>query len=526
MTAKSQTEFLRGDTPAISSDWSDQGPAWLRSTGLYLLVAIGLLGSLMLFYGSYYSIHTDLAGGAMSGRLAVSLGQSFADYSIYFPPAEREWFSLAVRLSELTGLRLDLMVIAMTGVAVLGSCGLAYHIRRETVGASALFLIGSIAVLTLLPIVFKNVFGLREHLVMLGLWPYLVLRLSDPDNTKIGWKIRLLVGLMLGAALLMKYLYALVVLLVEFADAAVQRRPLALFRIENLLSGAIVALYLLLWLGIDPAQRAAIAAMVSAIDANLAPQWAIARQAAIAMALSIFLIVLSRLNRLPLRETAIGFALVVGAVAVAWIQSRWYSHHLFPVTVAYVAWWWMSHSGLRLIWQVALALVIARPVVGEFLTTERYQQSVMALDAAMEEGGISVRGKRVGMLTMHPSPFNQYLVAQQAERWNATVNNAYVAAELQAFDLPENAGKPLPPVTLKEPGRQMLHDEMLRLWEDMPPDVLILDRSTSWPLRYLKVDWNDIFSHDERFQAVLKQYRPVFRHKGETLDFTVYERAN
>jgi hypothetical protein len=183
------------------------------------------LGGLQLFYGSYYSIHTDLGGGLLSGRLALTLGDAFADYSAYFPPAERVWFTLAAWLSDLTGLRLDLTAIFMTGLAVLFSAGLAYHIRRQTVGASPLFLVGSVVFLVVLPILYKNVFGLREHMVVLGLWPYLVLRLSDPDDTRIGWKTRLLVGVWLGAMLLSKYLYSLTVLLVEAADAAARAVP-------------------------------------------------------------------------------------------------------------------------------------------------------------------------------------------------------------------------------------------------------------------------------------------------------------
>jgi hypothetical protein len=189
---------------------------------------------------------------------------------MYFPPAERAWFSIAARVSDLTGLRLDLAVVLMTGVAVLISTSLAYRIRRETVGASPLFFVLPVAVLVILPILFKNVFGLREHMVALGLWPYLVLRVSDPDGTRIGWRTRVALGLWMGAMLLFKYLYSIVVFLVELTDAVAQRRPFLLFRIENLIAGAIVALYLFCWLVLDPGQRTVIGAVVSAIDANLA----------------------------------------------------------------------------------------------------------------------------------------------------------------------------------------------------------------------------------------------------------------
>ena len=72
----------------------------------------------------------------------------------------------------------------------------------------------------------------------------------------------------------------------------------------------------------------------------------------------------------------------------------------------------------------------------------------------------------------------------------------------------------------------MLHDEMLRLWEDMPPDALILDHSYRWPLRYTDVEWTHVFSEDPRFNAVLKHYRLVLAHDGKRLDFKYYVRAN
>jgi hypothetical protein len=493
---------------------------------LHAGVAICVFAGLLLSYGSYYPLHHDLAGSALSGRLAFTLGDSFGDYSLYFPPAERAWFSLAAWLSDQTGLRLDLAVVLMTGAAVLFAAGLAYRIRRQTVGASPLFLVFSAAVLVILPILFKNVFGLREHLVALGLWPYLVLRVSDPDGTRIGWRVRLLLGLWMGASLLFKYLYCAVVLLVEIADALMQRRPLLLFRIENIAAGAVVALYLFSWLVLDPSQRTVIGAMLSAIDANLADPtanwWAVANN----LYFAIFFVVAFRILRLPGRVIALGLALVVGALVAAWAQERWYTHHLFPITMAYIAWWWMAGRAFKPWGHALVALYVLVPIVMEYRSTASYRTAVEELGRALDEAGQSVAGKRVGVLTMHPSPYNQYLASHRALRWSSMMNNAYVAAELKAFDREENARTPPPPVRLDDPGRRMLHDEMLRLWEDMPPDVLILDHSTRWPLRYIDVEWTRVFSADPRFNAILSHYRPVLRHDGQQLEFTYYVRAD
>lgn len=515
----------------IASEHTDLAPAQglLRSTwaGLaaYSVFASVVIAGLLAFYQQAYAVHHDIAGALMSARLAHVLGDAFANYSLYFPPAERVWFGAAVTLSELTSIRLDLTVVLMTGVAILVSATLAFLIRGQTVGASPLFLVLSVVVLVVLPILYKNIFGMREHLVILGLWPYLILRLSDPDNTKVGWQTRLVVGLWLGATLLIKYLYSLVVLLVELVDAALQRRVFALLRIENLIAGGIVALYVFFWLVIDPAQREAIGAVVSAIDANLADRSVNIKQAAIHSIMAVFLLLLAYIYKLPVRVSAIGLAIVVAAIVVSWIQSRWYTHHLFPITAAYIAWVWMIHREVKLLWIVAVSVMFVRPIAGEFASTSVYQRSVAEFAQAMDSADISVSGKRVGLLNMHPSPTNQYLASHGGIRWVSSVNNSYVASVLKPLDTPENEGMISPAAKLDDPGIQMLHDEMLRLWEDMPPDALILDQSTNWPLRHIEVEWKAAFAEDERFRAILEDYEPVYSYSGEQVSFTYYERA-
>lgn len=492
--------------------------------GLYGLVALAVFAIPQLLYGPIYSIHQDVAGGALSGKLANTLGEAFAQYSIYFPPAERGWFSTASWLADLTGMRLDLMVALMTSAAVLISTAFAFHLRRITVGASPLFLILPAALLLILPMIFKNIFGLREHMVVLGLWPYLVLRLSDPHNKIVGWKARLLLGAWLGLTLLFKYLYAIVVLLVEVADALLQRRLMSLFRIEDLVAGTIVALYLFLWLVLDPSQVEAIGMLKSAIDANLIDARANLYTFLFRLPLAVYFVAGARVFKWPLRETLFGLALLIGVMLVAAIQARWYSHHVFPITMAYIAWWWML--GRRIQWwgHLAVALLIVMPIIPQYRMTAVYQVETDEIARVMDEAGISVAGKRVGMLAVHPSPYNEYFASHGAWRWNASANNSYVASALQSFDTKDNRGQIAPPVTLTDPGRIYLHDEMLRLWEDMPPDALIFDNKKNWPLRYAKIDWMQAFAEDERFQAIMAQYEPVLVHKGERLEFTYYVR--
>lgn len=487
-------------------------------------LATAAFTALILFYGWIYSVHQDLAGSALSGQLSVTLGDEFRHYSIYFPPAEQAWFASAASVAAFTGLRLDLVVVGMTAIAILFSTGVAYRIRRETLGAGPLFLVVPAVILIVAPILFRNVFGLREHMVALGLWPYLVLRISDPQGKIVRWPTRLIVGLWAGATLLFKYLYSIVVLLVELTDAVVQRRPVLLLRMENVAAGAVVALYLILWLGIDPSQRAAIGAVFSAIDANLDDRATNVFKLAVTLAPAIPFLVLLRGFRVPTRIMLLGLAVVVGAAIVSWSQQRWYSHHLFPIVLGYGAWWWMAKRYFPWWGHVVVALCIAYPFVGQIRGSVEPQEQVAELNQAIDAAGVSTVGKRVGVLTMHPSPYNQYLAAHRSKRWNASMNNSYVAAELKPLDVEANAGRLAPPVKFNTPGRRMLHNEMLRLWEDKPPEILILDHSTSWPLRYLDVQWARVFSEDPRFNALLRGYRPAFSHRGKRLNFTYYVR--
>lgn len=133
----------------------------------------------------------------------------------------------------------------------------------------------------------------------------------------MGWRTRAVVGLWLGAALLLKYLYSIVVLLVELADAAIQRRPASLVRIENVIAGGIVAIYLFFWLIVDPTQRAGINVMLSAIDGNLKPPFANLLLAAQQLAPALVFLMFARILRLPLRTAVLGLAMVAGGIVVS-----------------------------------------------------------------------------------------------------------------------------------------------------------------------------------------------------------------
>ena len=512
-------------SPSPSSRWSERRYKWLHQDllGLAILMIV-ILGGLQLLYGSVLSVHQDLAGGVLNGRLAASLGSTFNNYATYFPPAERAWFTSAAFISSYFDLRLDLTVVAMTSLAATFSILLGYEIRRRSAGSCILFLTLSAIALIILPILFKNLFGLREHIVSLGVWPYIVLRVYDPENRYVGNRIRIVVGTWLGLTLLMKYLYSVVVLIIELIDAAL-RQPKGLVRIENLISGAIVALYLTLWLGIDPSQREAIRTMVGAIDANLKSSLENLERGALHLSLAIPFFALSVLAKVPLRTTLLGFGLVLGAVSAAWAQSRWYSHHEFPIVLAYIAWLWIISKSINRLGSGFVAFILALSVYKEYNRIGTYQSMVASLDVAFAETDTSVRDKRVGLLAMHPSPFNQYLAMNGGVRWTAFPNTAYIATELEYFDKPKNALRPLPSVVLTKPGSLMLHSKMLKLWEDFPPDILIFDRRTSWPLRHISVNWKEAFSEDRKFQRILSNYVEVRTYSDEWNSFTYYVRS-
>ncbi len=499
-------------------------PTGIGGTALPLLAGGLAMGALYLFYAHVYPLHHDLGGGVLSGALAVELGAAYGDYVPYFPPMEKAWFTTAWHLGQATGLGGALAVILMSTLVSLIGAWLAYAIRRRAVGAGPAFFLVPLAILLVVPILYKNIFGLREPLVLAGLWPYLVLRVSDPAGDRIGPKLRAILGLWLGVTLLFKYLYAAVVLLVELADAAVQRRIRTLFRIENLIAGGVVACYLLLWF-IDPAQREAISMMMSAIDANLRSGSDKLERALVILLPALLALLLLRVSKVPVRHIALGGAVMAGVILVAAVQERWYTHHVFPIVMGIVFLRWLAGNRLRWWGELVFLLCILPHVVRAFAETHQYRAADRELERVIEAAGERVEGKRIGVLNMHPSPYNQYLAGAGALRWNPMVNTAYVAAELAPADVPANDGV-APVMPLEHPGRVALHDRMIRLWIDRPPDALLFSKGATWPLRHVEVDWATAFSRDPRFAAILADYDLVIDHEGEEVSFSYYVRRD
>lgn len=286
-------------------------------------ISLGLvaLTCILTLYSTVSLFHHDLAGALLTGALAVELGADFDLYNAYFPPIEKYWFMLAVKLATILEINAAKILVVQTYVAVLISVVFAYVIRQRTVGAGLLFFAVPLVVLLVLPILFKNIFGLREHLVVLGLWPYLVLRAAGDNAAKIGLGLRLLLGVWLGFTLLFKYFYSIVVFLVEATDAVACRRFVLLFRLECIVAGSIVSAYLLAWLVLDPAQQEVIGAMRNSISANVLPLTGSIKIAFgyLAFGLPVWLI-LARLRIAP-RLNALGLACLFGALIVAGMQG-------------------------------------------------------------------------------------------------------------------------------------------------------------------------------------------------------------
>ena len=73
----------------------------------------------------------------------------------------------------------------------------------------------------------------------------------------------------------------------------------------------------------------------------------------------------------------------------------------------------------------------------------------------------------------------------------------------------------------------MLHNQMMQLWQDYPPDILILDYTYNWPLLYIVVDWKLLLAKDDAFQKVFKDFKLAFRFGAPgILSFEVYVRKS
>jgi hypothetical protein len=496
----------------------------LKNWGICTTIAVLGTAATLLLYGMLLSLHQDLSGGMLNAKLSIMLGDDFKTYNAYFPPIESFWNTLALRLSALTGVDEITVLLMQTCLMVTISAALAFHIRQKTVGAGARFFCVSFLVLLLLPILFKNIFGLREHLVVLGMWPYLVLRAAGDAGKNIDYKLRVFLGLWMGFTLLFKFMCSLFVIFVELADAIAERRILNLFRIENLLSGAVVFIYLLLWLGLDPDQREAFSAVRDSISGNLISTAVALERVQYWFFISILILIFSGIATANRRLTSIGAALVLGAIAVAWMQERWYSHHVFPIFMALVGWWWLVGNRFNKWAHICMVLVLGYHLQYQLYHSLKYQVRTSFLERTLRDQGLSLAGQRVGLLNQHPSPYNQVILSSGGVRWTPQMNVAYISAALKPFDTPENTDVPPPPLRLDAGGENPLHDQHLGLWVDFPPDVLIIDNTTKWPLRHLKFDWHQVLSEDQRFQKIFAQYELKYEHDDWPVKFEYYVR--
>ncbi|CAN0599349.1 unnamed protein product, partial [Ectocarpus sp. 12 AP-2014] len=226
------------------------------------------------------------------------------------------------------------------------------------------------------------------------------------------------------------------------------------------------------------------------------------------------------------RTLWIGLAVVTGAIIVAWFQGRWYSHHRFPITIGLLAWLWLMERKIPKWTQLTLLVFFAITLFWEYKKTSKLQVGTASLSAALQAQNIDLAGKRVGLLTQHPSPYNEIIAAEGGFRWAPYANIAYVSTALKPLDIPQNDQMIAPPMQFNDPGWVMLHGSLISLWEDHPPDVLIFDRTRSWPLRYLVIDWRHVLSGDPRFNAILDHYELVVSHDGENVDFEYYVRTD
>lgn len=492
--------------------------------GMNALAASILFVAVIAFYSFQYTIHQDLAGNLLSGKLALQLGEQYELYSIYFPPAEKVWFSLAAKLQDISGLRSDHVVLAMSYCAVVFSAGFAYSIRKKTVGATPWFFILSLIALTILPILFRNIFGLREHLVALGLYPYLIYRLSDPTGTKISLSWRIAIGLWAGWALLFKYLYAVAILLIEIADAIIQRRFSLLFRIENLIAATIVIAYLFSWLVMEPDNLETISIMKNAVSANLIDAKLNAYYVGFSLVYAAPLFLIGLLYKADHRNMFLCLALLIGAIAVAAIQARWYAHHHFPIILTSVLLFWIVGKKATKILALCMTLLLGHSIYIESKKSDLNQTRIAILEKSFQDNNISIEKKRIALLAAYPSPFNEVIAKFGGIRWTALMNFAYVAAELKEHDIQEKNTSPAPPIEKFSDGRNILHDKTLRLWENFLPHVIIMDHSTSWPLQYLQIRWPNLLSKDIRFNEILKNYELSYTHKKAGLEYQYYTR--
>ncbi|MCL6741396.1 hypothetical protein LZ518_09665 [Sphingomonas sp. RB56-2] len=352
-------------------------------------------------------------------------------------------------------------------------------------------------------------FGQREHLVAIGILPYLALcgqRICAKCET--GAAKAAAIGVYAAFGLALKPYFLVAPLCLELAIQIARKRKISLIRPENLAICGVGLIYAAELFLFEQDYLQQVVPLASSIywsfDRPLAEVWDNV-QPQILSVLPFVLIVFVKRDRIGI----VFLAALVGFIASYFVQHKGYQYHLFPFSV--VALLLLAHlaSELRglvripiLIALIAYLGICALPTVRWWKDNRPGGPSALEVDRMRNSIAEHALNGRFLVVSLHPYPTFPVAIYTGAHHVSRTNSHWFLGATAQL-----RAGLAIRPdaAMIEKHAREfMLHDL------SQMPDLVLIDtdaaRHTMGPRDF---DYLAFFKEDPAFQEAWRQYREI-----------------
>lgn len=501
-----------------------------------LIVALSSGAACLVFtVPSLIPIHQDVAGLMNQAWFFLSEPAFAQQYSSPMIPFEFWFYGACGWLAQLMEMSPSKLIFSVTMALALGSywCSLKLCVDGNLAQSKVqlrVWIVGLFLVYFIIPLNVNNLYGIREHLFVLLVFPYIILVLARISGCIPTTKFAVLIGVVAAVGYCAKPFYGLVFVGIEVAYVLCVGRLFAVVRAEAVTASLLGVVYLLVWIFgyseyFDQLQDAISNVGVFLKDTDTLILRALLYSIPVlAILVSVLFLPVSAKSLDPtlLKRTVLLSVVVVMIIVVASIQQRWYWHHYYPVAGACAVLMAAVVNVRKLLMPIVLSsfflLIVLRP--GFQAAVSNYSKVVVA----QAQLGPVIAGATVGVITPHPAPYSQVVLETQALWRFPFVNMAYLATEYSQFDQPNMSIRYLSPAEMSLSG-QLAHRKVVSLFVQSPPEYAIVDKTPRYPFQHVFLDQLKALRMDAEFEKAWEQYDLVDRYiNGEdSLNYELYK---
>lgn len=500
---------------------------------IYIIVATVIV-CLIVLVPDVISIHHDVAALMNHAGFLIDdpkFGQSIAGLNI---PFEQWFYGFPIIMARLLDTSPNRLIFLITMSIAIGCYGLAVQLSKNkrlspTVSQRRAWVIGLFLIMIVMPISGRNIFSIREHLVVILTLPYIILVLIRLLDGKVSARFGILVGVLAAVGYCAKPFYGLVYLSVEFFFLAMNPRLRSLVRPETIAASTIGISYLIIWGTLYQEYFIGLEGSISNISGFLKPiQELLFNSILYTIPGFCTLIGIWLFRRVHLVQDSTlllrGLYIVVLSLAVttvAAIQQRFYPHHVYPILAIMVLAIVITFHGKRMFipCMVSFAFILSSQIAGVRIGLY-FQPNINEAKALLLP---VFKGRSVGLIIPHPGPYMQAL-SNSGGQWRFPFRNiAYLSSEYSRFDRPNTEVDYLK-ITDMTSNSLAAHQRVLRLFRQQPPQVVLVDRTSYYPHRYIQVDYLRALNMDPEFRELWRQYKLTQQVNKPKLKYDLYSR--